>query len=104
MAVYLTPPPQNPLARLLAGIVAILVLTGAFLIGFVVFIAVAGIALIAGAWIWFRSWRLRRQAGAAAGDAGFSDVMKDAARSKEGSERGATIEAEYTVIKSEDRR
>lgn len=82
MAVYRITPPQNPLARLLAAVVAILVMAGAFMLGLVALAVVAGIAVLLGLAAWVNGLRLRRKAG----------------REPSRAARSQTIEAEYTVI------
>ena len=61
MAYQLGPPPANPLARLLAGVVAALALIGAFFFGFFVLLIVIGLGLVAGPVFWVRLWWLKRQ-------------------------------------------
>ncbi len=90
MPVYLTPPPQTPLARALAAIVSALLLVGAFMIGMVAFLVMLGVGLLAGAWLWFRTWRLRRSLDAAA-------PMASSRRAESGA-----IEGEYTVVTREE--
>ena len=61
MQYHLNPPPQGPFARLLAGIIAVLVLLGAVMLGMVAFLVIAGLALLAGTVIWLRvAWIKRR--------------------------------------------
>jgi hypothetical protein len=90
MPYYISPPPQNPLTRIIAGIIAVFVLIGTFTIGMVAFLVVAGIGLIAGIALWLRiSWikhRLRKN-GVDMG-AGV-DIPRQS---------GHVIDAEYTVV------
>lgn len=83
MPVYLTPPPSNPLVRLLAGLVAVLTLVGAFMIGIVALAVGAGLMLVLGvataARIWWLRRRLARQGGA-------------------GAPPGDALEGEFTVV------
>lgn len=95
MQYHLNPPPQGPLARLVAGIIAVFVLVGAVMLGMVVFLIIAGLALLAGVVIWLRvAWikrRLKKQ-GVNLGD----DEIRD--------KPGQVIDAEYTIVESpEDR-
>lgn len=81
MPYYINPPPQSPLTRVIAGIIAVFTLVGAFMIGMVALLVVAGVGLVAGIAIWLRiAWIKRRfkKSGAA--------------------QDGDVIEAEYTVI------
>ena len=89
MQYHLNPPPQGPLTRLIAGIIATLALVGAVMLGMVAFLVIAGLALLAGAVIWLRvAWikrRLKRQ-GVTLGEGETRDTS------------GHVIDAEYTVV------
>jgi len=89
MQYHLSPPPQGPLARLVAGIIAIFVLVGAVMLGMVAFLIIAGLALLAGIVIWLRvAWikqRLKKQ-----GVNLRDDEIRDSS--------GHVIDAEYTVV------
>ena len=89
MQYHLNPPPQGPLARLVAGIIAIFVLVGAVMLGMVAFLIIAGLALLAGIAIWLRvAWikrRLKKQ-GVNLHDAEIRDKP------------GHVIDAEYTIV------
>ena len=90
MPYYISPPPQSPLTRIIAAIIAAFVLVGAFMIGMVALLVVAGVGLIAGVAIWIRvAWikRKLRQSGV------DLNVNADIQR-----ESGHVIDAEYTVI------
>jgi len=90
MPYYISPPPQSPLTRIIAAIIAAFVLVGAFMIGMVALLVVAGVGLIAGIAIWLRvAWikRKLRQSGV--------DLNANADVSKAS---GHVIDAEYTVI------
>ena len=90
MPYYISPPPQGPLTRIIAAIIAAFVLVGAFMIGMVALLVVAGVGLIAGIAIWLRvAWikRKLRQSGV------DLNVNADIPR-----ESGHVIDAEYTVI------
>lgn len=92
MAYYLHPPPQGPLARIVASIIAVFVLVGAVMLGMVAFLVIAGLALVAGVVIWLRiAWikrRLRKE--------GFG-LHEQATRAPDS---GQVIDAEYTVVDS----
>lgn len=97
MPYYISPPPQNPLMRILATILVALALTGAFMVGIAALAIVAGLGLIAGLALWARiAWirhKLRQQG---------MDPTADRTARRSPSE-GEVIEAEYTVIsKRED--
>ena len=51
---------NNLLARVLTAVASIIILMVAFILSFVIFAAVAGIALLAGGYIWWRTRALRR--------------------------------------------
>jgi hypothetical protein len=88
MPYYIAPPPMNPLARLLAGILAVLAVAGAFFFGIFVFLFALGVGLVAWLILWVRMWWLRRQQPA------------DLPREKDQS--GDIIDAEYTVVSRQD--
>ena len=46
MRYYLAPPPMNPLARILAGVLAIVALVGAFFFGLVILALAIGLGVI----------------------------------------------------------
>ena len=61
MPVYISPPPRNPLTQLLAAVVGVLAMAGAFIFGLVALAVVAGLAAILGIAAWIYSWRIRKQ-------------------------------------------
>ena len=94
MPYYISPPPQNPLTRIIAAIIAVFTLVGALMIGMAALLVVAGLGLIAGLALWLRvAWikhRLRKSGvdlGAGSGTQGKS---------------GDVIDAEYTVVSVQD--
>jgi hypothetical protein len=90
MPYYINPPPQNPLTRLIAAIVAAFVLVGTFMIGMAAFLVVAGIGVIAGVAIWLRvAWIKRRLRKSGVGIGEKVDISR---------ESGHVIDAEYTVV------
>ncbi len=90
MPYYISPPPQNPLSRFITTIIAVFVLVGAFMIGMVALLVVAGIGLIAGIAIWLRVAWIKRRLRKSGVDLG---VNADISR-----QSGQVIDAEYTVI------
>ncbi len=88
MPVYISPPPRSPIAQLLAAIVGVLAMAGAFLFGLVALAVFAGLAAILGIAAWIYSWRIRKQV----------ERHSRHARPGTGHLQGDTIEAEYTVI------
>jgi len=83
MAVYRITPPQNPLGRALAAVVALALFAGAFMLGLVALAVVAGLAVLLGSAAWLNGWRLRR---------------KLRRSGQQSAAQGQTIEAEYTVV------
>jgi len=95
MPYYISPPPQNPFSRIITGIIAVLALAGAFMLGLVALLVFLGAGLIAGCAIWLRvTWikRRLRKSGLGPG-ANTSQPETELKR-----ESGEVIEAEYTVI------
>ena len=90
MPYYISPPPQGPLSRIIAAIVATFVLVGAFMIGMVALLVVAGIGLIAGIAIWLRVAWIKRKLRKSGVDLNFNADNPGAS--------GQVIDAEYTVI------
>ncbi|MGD8385243.1 MAG: hypothetical protein PVF89_07540 [Lysobacterales bacterium] len=92
MPYYISPPPQNPLTRILAAIFVALALTGAFMLGMAALIVVAGLGLVAGLVLWARIAWIRRA------------LKKQGIDPATGRRAGRTtaqddvIEAEYTVV------
>lgn len=90
MPIYISPPPQNPLIRVVTAIVAVIMLVGAFMVGMAALLVVAGLGLIAGIVIWIRVAWIKRQLRKSGVDLGVT--MKNQQTS------GHVIEAEYTVV------
>lgn len=95
MPYYISPPPQSPLTRIIAGIIAVFALVGAFMIGMVALLVVAGVGLIAGCAIWLRVAWIKRRLRKSGVDLG-AKASPSATDSTKVS--GQVIEAEYTVI------
>ena len=75
---------MNPLSRLLAGILAVLALAGAFFFGVFVLVFAVSLGFVAWLSLWIRMWWIRRK--------GIRPVDR----------KGEIIDAEYTVITRED--
>lgn len=102
MPYYITPPPMNPLSRLLAGIVAVLTLVGAFFFGIFVFAIAIAVGLIAWIAISVRVWWLRRKMEAAGQVPGSRPGFQaDSQQGKPDNQRDV-IDAEYEVVSRED--
>ncbi len=87
---YINPPPQGPLSRIVASIIAVFALVGAVMLGMVAFLVIAGLALVAGVALWLRiAWIKRR-------------LKKDGVnlhdKAAESTGSGHVIDAEYTVV------
>jgi hypothetical protein len=94
MPYYLNPPPQGPLTRLIASIVAVIVLIGAFMLGMVALLVIAGVTLVAGLAIWPRvAWIKRQLRKSGVNLDAHMDAHRDTTR-----ESGHVIDAEYTVV------
>jgi len=90
MPYYISPPPQNPLTRIITAIIAVFVLAGAFMIGAAALLVVVGVGLIAGIALWLRiAWIKRRLKKEGVNLGAGMDIP---------SESGHVIDAEYTVI------
>lgn len=96
MPYYIAPPPMNPLARLLAALVGVLALVGAFFFGVFIFAIAIALGLIA--WLAFtlRVWWLRRKLGAG------QRVPGGQGADEPGEKKGDVIDAEYEVISRDE--
>lgn len=98
MPYYINPPPQNPIARFIAGIVAVLAIAGAFMIGMVALLVVAGLGLLAGIVVWLRVAWIKRKLR----KGGFEpDATKTDNGGQSQGHQGQVIDAEYTVVSEE---
>lgn len=97
MPFYISPPPRNPVTSIIAGILGALLLVGAFMLGFVVLLVVAGLGLLVWLVVLVRiKWaqhRLRKQ--------GFEPPDTPGASAYRPESKGDTLEAEYTVVSKE---
>ena len=90
MPYYINPPPQNPLTRIIAAIIAVFALVGSFMIGLATLLVVVGVGLIAGISLWLRvAWMKRRLQKNGRGAGVGADISR---------ESGHVIDAEYTVV------
>jgi len=95
MVYYISPPPQSPLARIVAAIIAVFALVGAVILGTAAFLVVLGIGLVAGLALWLRVAWIRHRLKKSGVDFGAS--------TEKPAESGEVIDAEYTVISVKDR-
>ena len=97
MPFYISPPPRNPLSSILAGVVGALLLVGAFMLGFVVLLVVAGLGLLLWLGVLLRikwtQYQMRRQ--------GFDPSARPGPSPGTGQANDDSLEAEYTVISKE---
>lgn len=102
MPYYITPPPMNTLSRLIAAVLAVMALVGAFFFGIFVLILAAGLGLAAWLYLTLRLWWFRKKGGAPGpGQDAFETVFRNAGQPP-GKEDGKVIDAEYTVVSRED--
>jgi hypothetical protein len=94
MPYYISPPPSNPLTRIIAAIIGVFILAGALIIGTAALVVVAGIGLIAGLALWLRVAWIRHQLRKSGMD--FNNVAADQTQARD------AIDAEYTVISVQD--
>jgi len=94
MPYYISQPPMNPLSRLLAALLAVLALVGAFFFGIFVLAFAAGLGLLAWLVLSVRMWWLRKKG--MVGSAGAEPV----AGSRE--DRDDITDVEYTVVSRQD--
>lgn len=99
MPYYIAPPPMNPLARLLAALVGVLALVGAFFFGVFIFAIAIALGLIA--WLAFtvRMWWLRRKLERGEGFSAGPSMRPNVSENNED-----VIDAEYEVIEREEER
>ncbi len=90
MPYYISPPPQNPLTRIIAAIIAVFALVGAFIIGAAALLVVAGLGLIAGLALWARVAWVKHRLKKSGVDLGAGPIPKR--------KSGDVIDAEYTVV------
>ena len=94
MPSYISPPPRNPLSALLAGIVGVVVMAGAFMLGFVALVVAFAVGILIWAGIYLRIWWAKRQMAKAGLDVSKESPFTGQSRSAPGD----SLEAEYTVI------
>jgi hypothetical protein len=86
MQYYINPPPMNPISRIIASIVAVLTLAGAFFFGLVVVVVLVALFSLFGLVFWLRLKWLQRKSGDVS-------VIRPGPVSN-----GDAIDAEYTVV------
>lgn len=86
---------MNPLARLLAALLAALALVGAAFFGLVVIALVVGLGLLAWVILTLRMWWIRRQVGRTGGRGRSGESTRGGAESQD---KGRVIDADYEVV------
>lgn len=92
---YLTPPPMNPLSAILAGLLTVLALVGAFFFGVFILILAVGLAVLAWLILTLRLWWLRRRWSGRAAGGGPDQVVREG---RVENAEGQVIDADYEVI------
>lgn len=102
MPYYISPPPMNPISRILAAILALLALAGALFFGVFVLAFAVGTGLVAWLVLTVRLWWLRKKGGptGVTPDQVFGQGRRPGTVS--GDERRDIIDAEYTVVEKQD--
>ena len=96
---YLSGPPVNPIARLLAGLAGVLVLVGAVFFGLFVIVAAIAFGLVAWAVIWLRLWWIGRRLRSSGAPA--PNPFGQAERRNGGDDR-SVIDADYEVVSRDE--
>ena len=94
MPSYISPPPRNPLGALLAGIVGIATMIGAFMLGFVALVVALAVGGLIWAGIYVRIWWARRQLARQ----GIDPTSASPFNTGDPTERSDSLEGEYTVV------
>lgn len=104
MQYYISGPPMNPFARLLAAVIGVVALVGAFFFGVFIFLGILALGVVAWLALWLRMWWLRRKLGDAADP--FAAVQgrppAGSSSTEPGAEGGQVIDAEFEVVSRED--
>jgi hypothetical protein len=87
-------PPLNPQSRILAGLLAVLALAGAFFFGLVMLALAVGLGVLAWLVQTLRLWWLRRQ--------GRDKARGGSSRAGPDVRHGEVIEADYEVVSRRD--
>jgi purine-cytosine permease-like protein len=97
MPFYISPPPRNPVTGVIAGIFGILVMAGAFMLGFVALIIALGVGLVIWTGIYLRIWFVRRRMARDGVDPADLNPFKP----NPDPGRQDSLDAEYTVVSTE---
>ena len=102
MQYYISGPPPNPLARLLAAILGLLALVGAFFFGVFILLGALALGLIAWLVIRIRIWWFRRKYGASGGVPPGGPGRGEPGHGQPSGQDDDVIEAEYEVVSRKD--
>jgi len=102
MPYYISPPPQNPLTRILTAIIAVFVLVGSLMIGVAALLVVAGVGLVAGLALWLRVTWIKYKLRKSGVDLNANLNAGPNSRANPQRESGDVIDAEYTVVSVQD--
>lgn len=94
MPSYISPPPRNPLGALLAGIVGIATMIGAFMLGFVALVVALAVGGLIWAGVYIRIWWARRQLARQ----GIDPASANPFNSNKADNSSDSLEGEYTVV------
>ena len=97
MRYYLSSPPLNPVARVVAALLAVAALVGAFFFGLVILALAVGLGIVGWLALTLRLWWLRRQFGAPAASGPGSRGGAGRVQGDDGRRRDV-IDAEYEVL------
>ncbi|MDT8319011.1 MAG: hypothetical protein RQ826_00650 [Xanthomonadales bacterium] len=98
MRYQISPPPLNPVSRLLAGIAAMLALAGAVFFGVFVLALVLGLGVILSLAVGLRLWWFRKKMGRPGVRVEGSAQARDPRAERQDGEGGKVIDAEYEVV------
>lgn len=98
MRYQISPPPMNPVSRLLAGLAAFLALAGAVFFGIFVLALVAGLGFVIWLVVGLRFWWLRKTAERSGVRPKARGPGQDSHSVSPDGESGKVIEAEYEVV------
>ncbi len=93
---------MNPLSRLLAGVLAVVALLGAFFFGIFVLALAVGIGLVAWLVLWLRMWWLARKKPRRDHRPSSMKETNRTAQRKAAQRGGDVIDAEYEVVSREE--
>jgi len=94
MPFYISPPPRNPLTGIVTGIVAVLIMTGVFMLGFFALVIALVVGSVVALGIYIRIWWAKRQMI----KQGIDPASLDPFSGHRPPAKDDSLEAEYEVI------